>query len=61
MLKSTKLTPLIGSEVDIDTEGLLSGEHADDLRQLLIEREQETRKCMKKTPLVLFRVRCGTL
>lgn len=38
MLKSTKLTPLIGSEVDIDTEGLLSGEHADDLRQLLIER-----------------------
>jgi len=38
MLKSTKLTALTGSEVEITTEGLLSGDYADEIRQLLIER-----------------------
>ena len=38
MLRATKLTPVIGSEVAIGADALLSGAHADELRALLVER-----------------------
>jgi alpha-ketoglutarate-dependent taurine dioxygenase len=38
VLKSTDLTPVIGSEVDIGADALLSGAHADEMRELLIKR-----------------------
>lgn len=38
MLKTTDMTPLIGSEVDIDAETLLGGSQAAEIRELLIKR-----------------------
>ena len=38
MLETAELTPLIGSEVRIDGDLLLSGEHAAELRELLVRR-----------------------
>ncbi len=38
MLHSNELTPRIGSEVVIDAKTLLAGSHADELRELLVQR-----------------------
>jgi alpha-ketoglutarate-dependent taurine dioxygenase len=38
MLDTVELTPEIGSEVRISTEALVAGTHADELRELLVER-----------------------
>ena len=38
MLKTRDLKPLIGSEVVIDRDTLLAGTHADELRELLVQR-----------------------
>ncbi len=37
-LSTVELTPRVGSEVKIDREALLSGEHSRDIRDLLVER-----------------------
>jgi alpha-ketoglutarate-dependent taurine dioxygenase len=37
-LQSTELTPLTGSEVHLDAAGMLSGEHRDEIRDLLDKR-----------------------
>jgi len=38
MLKTIEIKPLIGSEVVIDAEALLSGKHAEELKELLVRR-----------------------